>query len=164
MLRQRRAGALRAIRRRLGQAESHSHVTRAQVNKLLQDETFLDQAIQSVGLDSSTTSGDIVHVQDEVDGAFIETNYQADGWANKREQLDQYLSGVPANATCPPHDRADASGCPGGQARTALLRHHRDHGRSGDLEGLGPTDTNLGPARPIAIRSKFTIMLKSANS
>jgi hypothetical protein len=130
----------------LARAGNHSRVTQAQVNKLLQDEAALDQAIQSAGLDSSTASGDIGHVQDEVDGAFIETTYQADGWANKREELDQYLSGVPGATQLVQRTIEQMHVV----ARAARVTPHIHDALSADWlvfkDDLGPTpDTDLGP-------------------
>jgi hypothetical protein len=130
----------------LAQAENHSHVTQAQVKKLLQDETALDQAIQSAGLDSNTTSGDIGHVQDEVDGAFVETLYQANGWANKREQLDQYLSNVPG--AVPLVRRTIEQMQVVAQAARFTQQSHDAFSSDWQVfeDDLGPTpDTDLGP-------------------
>ena len=55
----------------LAQAESHSHVTQAEVNKLAQNEVVLDQAFATSGLNPSAASNLIGEVQIEIDQAFL---------------------------------------------------------------------------------------------
>ena len=84
---------LRAVPERFAARERHSHVTQAQVNKLAQDEAAIDQAIENLGLDTRTTSGDLTRVQDVIDAAFHP--YLANGLVQKRQVLEQLLPGVP---------------------------------------------------------------------
>jgi hypothetical protein len=77
----------------LARAERHSRVTQVQVSKLAQDEAAIDQAIQNLGLDATTTSNDLTQVQDAVDDAFHP--YLASGLVQKRQVLEQLLPGVP---------------------------------------------------------------------
>src|ERR1700728_1356486 len=67
----------------LARAERHSRVTQVQLSKLAQDEAAIDQAIQNLGLDATTTSNDLTDVQDAVDDAFHP--YLANGLVQKRE-------------------------------------------------------------------------------
>ena len=79
----------------LAKAESHSHVTEAQVNKLAQDETALAQAVQSGGLHPVTPLLGHLDVQDVVNGAFRESPSQV---ARRRAPLDEYVTDVPGGA------------------------------------------------------------------
>jgi hypothetical protein len=79
----------------LGLAESHSHVTRAEVGKLAQDEAAIDRAIDAAGLDANTTATDLHQARDRIDHAFLDTTYQAKAWAGQRQTLHQDLAGVP---------------------------------------------------------------------
>jgi hypothetical protein len=58
----------------LAQAESHSHVTQAEVNQLAQDEMLIDQALDTSGLDPSAASNLVREVQGEIDLAFLGTS------------------------------------------------------------------------------------------
>jgi hypothetical protein len=59
----------------LAQAESHSHVTQAEVNKLAQNEVLIDQAIATSGLDPSTVADTVGAVQFAIDQAFLAGAY-----------------------------------------------------------------------------------------
>jgi hypothetical protein len=127
----------------LAQAESRSHVTQSQVNKLLQDESALDQAIQSAGLDANTASGDIGHVMDEVDGAFVETTTQV---ASKVVPLDQYLSNVPGAPKFVRRTIEQMQVIARAARLTPRLHAIVDTDEASLSQDLGPTpDTNLGP-------------------
>jgi hypothetical protein len=79
----------------LGLAETHSHVTRAEAGQLAQDEAAIDQAINTAGLDATTTSTDLNQTRDVIDHAFLDTTTDAKGWAGDQQTLQQDLAGVP---------------------------------------------------------------------
>jgi hypothetical protein len=127
----------------LAQAESRSHVTQSQVNKVLQDEAALDQAIQSADLDTNNTSGDIGHVMDEVDGALAETTAQV---ASKLAPLDQYLSNVPRAPQFVRRMIQQMQVIARAAKLTPRLHDIVDTDDASLKQDLGPTpDTNLGP-------------------
>jgi hypothetical protein len=76
----------------LAKAESYSHVTQDQVDKLAQDETALAQAVQAGGLHPVTPLLGNLDVQDVVDGAFRESPSQV---ARRQAPLDEYVTDVP---------------------------------------------------------------------
>jgi hypothetical protein len=84
-----------AFERDLSLAETHSHVTPAEVGNLAQDEAALDQAINAAGLGANPTSTDLNQVQDVIDHAFLDNTLRAKGWAGKQQTLQQDLAGVP---------------------------------------------------------------------
>jgi hypothetical protein len=87
--------AFAPFQKELSLAETHSHVTAAEVGRLAQDEAAIDQAIGAAGLDATTASADIDQVRDVIDHAFLDTTVRAEGWARDRQALQQDLAGVP---------------------------------------------------------------------
>ena len=75
----------------LAKAESHSHVTQTQVDKLAQDESALDEMIRSADLHPTTMLGHL-DVQDVVAGSFRESPSEL---AQRLAPLDKYVAGVP---------------------------------------------------------------------
>jgi hypothetical protein len=128
----------------LARAERHSRVSQGQASRLAQDEAALDQAIQSRGLDTNTTSNDLDQVQDAVDDAFHP--YLANGLPQKRQVLAQLLSGVPGSRRL--INRTDAQML--AVARAAGITGSFHNALSDDEQvltaALGPApDTYLGP-------------------
>ncbi len=76
----------------LANIESHSRATAAQVDVLAQNVEAIDEAIDSAGLDTDSTSSLENHVQDVVDAAFVQTTTRV---ASKRLLLEQFLASVP---------------------------------------------------------------------
>ncbi len=128
----------------LARAEGHSRVTEAQVSRLATDEAAIDQAIVARGLDANATSDDLDQVQDAVDDAFHP--YMANGLVQKRQVLEQLISGVPGSRQLV--SRTDAQILAIARAARITGRYH--DALSADEQALtaamGPTpDTNLGP-------------------
>jgi hypothetical protein len=82
--------AFAKFRSDLAKAESRSRVDVTQVSRLAQDDTALDQMIESAGLHPTTTLGHL-DLQDVIAGAFRESSAEI---AQRRAPVDQYVAGV----------------------------------------------------------------------
>jgi hypothetical protein len=127
----------------LAKAESHSHVTQAEVNTLAQDETTLAQAIQSGGLHPVTPMLGNLNLPDVVNGAFRESPSQV---ARREAPLDKYVTDVPGGAqlvhrTIAQMQRVSLATDAPPSLRIALLSDWQAL-----ASDLGPNpDTDLGP-------------------
>ncbi len=81
-----------------------------------------------------------------VDDAFKMTTDQADGWANKRQDLDRYLANVPGSTSLIRRTIAQMHVVPRTASDTAPFQDPISADEQVRSDDLGPTpDTNLGP-------------------
>ncbi len=127
----------------LAKAESHSHVTQVQVDTLAQDETALDQAIQSGGLHPVTPLLGNLYLPDVVNGSFRESPAQV---ARRRAPLDQYVTDVPGGTQLVRRTIAQMQVVSRATAATPQLRAALLADWQTLSTDLGPSpDTDLGP-------------------
>jgi hypothetical protein len=130
----------------MARAEAHSRVTSSQASKLAQDESALDQDIQSAGLDANTTASDMNRVQNVADDAFLAATYRAKTWANRRQTLEQYVPAEPGSSQLIAQTMAQMH-VVARAARVTVPFHKAVYADNQVLsDELGPTPgTNLGP-------------------
>jgi hypothetical protein len=78
----------------LAGAAAHSHVTQAQLDRLLGDEVAMEQGIASSGLIPQIQQEDINQVENLVDMAFIEKAAPSIEWIGQMQQLQQCTGGT----------------------------------------------------------------------
>ncbi len=128
----------------LSRAEAHSRVTRSQVNTLALDEGAIDQAIESRGLESSTTAKDLNQAQVALDAAFHP--YMANGLVQKRNVIEQLIAGTPGSRQLAA--RADAQILAVARSAGITGRYHEALSRDEQTltADLGPNpEADLGP-------------------
>lgn len=128
----------------LSRAAAHSRVTPSQVNRLALDEGAIDQAIESRGLDSSTTAKDLNQAEDALDAAFHP--YMANGLVQKRNVIEQLIAGTPLSRQLA--DRADAQILAVARSAGITGAYHQTLSRDEQTltADLGPNpDADLGP-------------------